>query len=108
QAAVEAGVGSIMLNSGLINGEPVHASKFLLTDLLKGELQFEGVIVTDWLDIENLYRRDKVAKSSKEAVRMAINAGVDMSMIPYNYDFCDYLVELVNEGAVPMQRIDDA
>lgn len=107
-AAIKAGVGSIMLNSGLINGEPVHASKFLLTDLLKEELQFEGVIITDWLDIENLFRRDKVAKSSKEAVRMAINAGVDMSMIPYNYDFCNYLVELVNEGAVPMQRIDDA
>lgn len=108
QAAIEAGATSIMVNSGLINGEPVHASHFLLTELLKKELNFDGVIVTDWMDIENLYSRDRVAVSRKDAVRLAINAGVDMSMIPYNYDFCDFLIELVNEGAVPMSRIDDA
>lgn len=108
QAAVEAGIGSVMVNSGLINGIPVHASHYYLTDLLKNELNFKGVIVTDWMDIENLYKRDKFAVSSKDAVRLAINAGIDMAMIPYNYDFCDHLIELVNEGAVPMSRIDDA
>jgi len=108
QAAVEAGIGSVMVNSGLINGIPVHASHYYLTDLLKNELNFKGVIVTDWMDIENLYKRDKFAVSSKDAVRLAINAGIDMAMIPYNYDFCDHLIELVNEGAVSMERIDDA
>jgi beta-glucosidase len=108
QAAVDAGLASIMVNSGLINGEPVHASHHLLTDLLKNELGFEGVVVTDWNDIENLYRRDRVAASPKDAVRMAIHAGIDMSMIPYDFLFCDYLIELVKEGAVPMSRIDDA
>ena len=108
QAAVEAGVGSIMVNSGLINGIPVHASHYYLTTLLKEELNFKGMIVTDWMDIENLHKRDRFAVSLKDAVRLAINAGIDMAMIPYNYEFCDFLVELVNEGAVPMSRIDDA
>ncbi|MGQ1946389.1 glycoside hydrolase family 3 N-terminal domain-containing protein [Geofilum sp. OHC36d9] len=108
KAAVDAGVRSVMANSGLINGVPVHSSKKLLTDLLKGELGFTGFIVTDWKDIENIHDRDHVAKDQKEAVKLAINAGIDMSMIPYNFDFCDYLVELVNEGEVPMSRIDDA
>ena len=108
QAAVEAGIGSVMVNSGLINGIPVHASHYYLTDLLKNESNFKGVIVTDWMDIENLYKRDRFAVSSKDAVRLAINAGIDMAMIPYNYDFCDHLIELVNEGAVSMERIDDA
>jgi len=108
KAAVDAGVHSIMVNSGLINGVPVHASKKMLTDILKDELGFTGVIVTDWKDIENIHERDLVASTQKEAVKLAINAGIDMSMIPYNFDFCDYLVELVNEGEVPMSRIDDA
>ncbi len=108
KAAVDAGLASVMVNSGLINGEPVHASKRLLTDLLKNELGFTGVIVTDWNDIENLYRRDRIASSPKEAVAMAINAGIDMSMIPYDFKFCDYLIALVREGNVPMARIDDA
>lgn len=108
QAAVEAGLASIMVNSGLINGEPVHASHSLLTDLLKNELGFDGVVISDWNDIESLYRRDKVAISSKDAVRLAINAGIDMSMIPYDFKFCDYLIELVKEGAVPIERVDDA
>jgi beta-glucosidase len=108
QAAVEAGVGSIMVNSGLVNGIPVHASHYYLTTLLKEELNFKGMIVTDWMDIENLHKRDRFAVSLKDAVRLAINAGIDMAMIPYNYEFCDFLVELVNEGAVPMSRIDDA
>jgi len=108
QAAVNAGISSFMANSGLINGIPVHASHYLLTDLLKTELGFKGVIVTDWMDIENLYKRDRIATSSKDAVRMAVNAGIDMAMIPYNFEFCKNLIELVNEGAVPMSRIDDA
>ena len=108
QAAVEAGISSVMVNSGLINGIPVHSSHYLLTDLLKKELGFKGVIVTDWMDIENLYKRDRVAVSSKDAVRLAINAGIDMAMIPYNFDFCDNLIALVHEGAIPMERIDDA
>jgi len=108
QAAIDAGARSIMINSGLINGVPVHANVEILTQLLRNEMGFDGMIVTDWLDIENLHRRDKVAKTQKEAVKMAINAGIDMSMVPYNFDFCDHLIELVNEGEVPMERIDDA
>lgn len=108
EAAVKAGALTLMANSGLINGVPVHASHRLLTKLLKEEMGFTGFVVTDWQDIENIYTRDHVASSEKEAVKLAINAGVDMSMIPYNFDFCDYLVELVNEGEVPVWRIDDA
>jgi beta-glucosidase len=108
KALVDAKVATIMVNSGLINGVPVHSSHFLLTELLKGELGFDGFVVTDWGDIENIYIRDKVARSSKEAVKIAINAGIDMSMIPYDLNFCTYLIELVNEGEVPVSRIDDA
>ncbi len=108
QKAVAQGAATVMVNSGVINGTPVHANYNLLTTLLKKEMGFEGLVVTDWADIENLHNRDKVAKTQKEAVKMSINAGVDMSMIPYNFAFCDYLIELVNEGEVPMSRIDDA
>ena len=108
QAAVEAGTHTIMVNSGIINGIPVHASYELLTSVLKEELGFTGLLLTDWWDIENLHTRDRIASTSKEAVKLAINAGIDMAMIPYNLDFCDYLIELVNEGEVPMSRIDDA
>jgi beta-glucosidase len=108
KAAMDAGAHAVMVNSGQVNGVPVHASYELLTTLLKDELGFKGVVVTDWADIENLHNRDKVATSHKEAVKMSINAGVDMSMIPYNFRFCDYLIELVKEGEVPMSRIDDA
>jgi beta-glucosidase len=108
KAAIEAGAKSIMVNSGIINGESIHASHRILTDLLKKELKFEGVVVTDWADIENLYKRDKIAATPKEAVKLAINAGIDMSMVPYSTDFCDYLVQLVKEGEVATSRIDDA
>lgn len=108
KAAIEAGAHTVMINSGLINGTPVHANGQIINDLLKGELGFKGVVVTDWKDIDNLYSRDKVAATPKEAVKLAINAGIDMAMIPYDYDFCKYLVELVKEGEVPMSRIDDA
>jgi beta-glucosidase len=106
--AVKAGALSVMVNSAAINGEPVHASYHILTDILKNELQFDGVIVTDWQDINNLYARDRIAKDDKEAIMLSINAGVDMAMIPYDTAFCGYLKELVQEKKVPMSRIDDA
>lgn len=109
KAAIDAGAKTIMVNSGLINGVPVHANPKILTDLLKKELGFKGLVVTDWGDIENLYQRDRVAKDNKDAVMIAINAGIDMSMVAYNYEpFCDDLVALVKEGKVSMDRIDDA
>ena len=108
KAAIEAGALTIMANSGSINGMPVHASYELLTQWLKKDLNWDGMIVTDWADINNLYTREKVAKDKKEAIKIAINAGIDMSMDPYNWDFCPLLKELVEEGEVPMSRIDDA
>ena len=109
KAAVKAGAQTIMINSGLVNGVPMHANKDVLTGTLKEQLGFQGLVVTDWGDIENLYRRDHYASSDKDAIRLAINAGIDMSMVPYQYEtFCNGLVELVNEGSVSMARIDDA
>ncbi|UII29550.1 glycoside hydrolase family 3 C-terminal domain-containing protein [Fulvivirga maritima] len=109
KAAIEAGAHTIMINSGIINGVPVHANYELLTKLLKEELGFKGLVVTDWADIENLQRRDRIAETNKDAVMLAINAGIDMSMIPYQYEpFCNDLVALVKEGKVSMERIDDA
>jgi beta-glucosidase len=109
KAAIDAGAHTIMINSGLVNGMPVHANYDILTTLLRKELGFKGLIVTDWGDIENLYNRDRVAASNKEAVMMAINAGIDMSMIAYQYEpFCDDLIALVKEGKVKQSRIDDA
>jgi len=108
KAGVEAGALTVMVNSGEINGIPTHINKYLLNDILKDELGFEGFTVSDWSDIEYLHTRHKVAANHKEAVKMAINAGLDMSMVPYNFHFADYLIELVNEGEVPMSRIDDA
>lgn len=109
QAAIDAGVHSVMINSGSINGEAVHGSYKYLTTLLKDKMGFKGMVVTDWQDIENLYTRERSASSHKDAIRQAINAGIDMSMIPYDYKrFCDALTELVNDGEVPMSRIDDA
>jgi beta-glucosidase len=106
--AVRAGALTVMVNSGSINGEPVHASYKLLTEWLKESLNWDGMIVTDWADIDNLWRREKVAKDKKEAIKIAINAGIDMSMDPYDLRFCTLLKELVEEGEVPMSRIDDA
>ena len=109
KAAIEAGAQTIMINSGVINGVPVHASYDILTKLLKDELGFKGLVVTDWADIENLHKRDRMAASDKEAIVLAINAGIDMSMIPYQYEvFCDNLIALVKEGKVKQERIDDA
>ena len=106
--AVEAGVQTAMVNSGDINGIPAHASSFVLKDLLKEELQFDGLVVSDWMDIRYLHTRHKIASTQKEAVRMAVNAGIDMSMVPDNYHFAEYLVELVEEGKVSEERINDA
>lgn len=105
---VQAGALTLMVNSSSNKGMPFHANHELLTEWLKEDLNWDGMIVTDWADIDNLYTRERIATSRKDAVRLAINAGVDMSMIPYDWQFCNYLVELVNEGAVPMSRIDDA
>lgn len=108
RAAIKAGALTIMVNSGSINGVPVHASWEYLTKWLKQDLQWDGMIITDWADINNLYTREKVAKDKKDAIRLAINAGIDMSMDPYSVDFCVYLKELVEEGKVSQERIDDA
>ena len=107
-AAVKAGASTIMINSGEINGEPVHASKYLLTTVLRKELGFQGMIVTDWEDIIRLHTRHNVATSPRQAVAMAINAGIDMSMVPGDFSFYDLLLEAVKKGEVPMSRIDDA
>lgn len=109
KAAIEVGSESVMINSGIINGVSVHASYDMLTRLLKKELKFEGVVVSDWMDIINLHTRDKIASNNKEAIKIAVNAGIDMSMIPYEYEqFCVDLVALVEEGEVKESRIDDA
>ncbi len=107
-AAVRAGALSVMVNSGVDNCMPFHANRELLTEWLKEDLNWDGMIVTDWADINNLCTRDHIAATKKEAVKIAINAGIDMSMVPYEVSFCDYLKELVQEGEVPMSRIDDA
>ena len=104
----KAGALSLMVNSAMNNGLPFHANYELLTGWLKEGLNWDGMIVTDWADINNLYTRDHIAKDKKEAIKLAINAGIDMSMDPYSWDFCILLKELVEEGEVPMSRIDDA
>ena len=108
KAAFQAGALTLMVNSGSINGVPVHASYEYLTKWVKEDLGWDGMIVTDWADINNLFQREHVAKDKKDAIRLAINAGVDMSMDPYSVDFCILLKELVQEGKVSQERIDDA
>ena len=108
QAAIEAGAHSIMVNSGEVNGVPVHASHYLLTDVLRNELGFRGLVVSDWEDIKKLVTQHRVASTEKEATRLAIMAGIDMSMVPSDYSFSDDLIALVKEGSVPQARIDEA
>jgi len=108
RSAILAGVLSLMVNSGVNNGVPFHANHKYLTNWLKEELAWDGMIVTDWADINNLCTRDHVAATKKDAIRLAINAGIDMSMVPYEVEFCDLLRELVDEGLVSQSRIDDA
>ena len=106
--AMQAGALSIMVNSGSNNGMPFHCNTELLTKWVKEELNWDGMIVTDWADINNLYTRERVASSRKEAVKLAINVGIDMAMVPYDCQFALDLIELVKEGEVPMERVDDA
>ena len=106
--ALRAGALTFMVNSASINGTPVHCNPVLLTQWLKDETGWDGMIVTDWADINNLYTREKVAADMRGAVKLAINAGIDMSMVPYSCDFCETLKSLVEDGEVPMSRIDDA
>lgn len=105
---VEAGALSVMVNSSNNNGMPFHCNRKVLTEWLKEGLDWDGMVITDWADIDNIWKRDHVAANKKEAICMAINAGIDMSMDPYDTGFCTLLEELVNEGKVPMSRIDDA
>lgn len=107
-AGLQAGALTVMVNSASVNGMPMHANKDILTGWLKEETGWDGVLITDWADINNLYTREMVAKDKKDAIRIAINAGIDMIMEPYSCDACGYLIELVKEGKIPMSRIDDA
>ena len=107
-AGLQAGALTVMVNSASVNGMPMHANKEILTGWLKEETGWDGVLITDWADINNLYTREMVAKDKKDALCIAINAGIDMIMEPYSCDACGYLIELVKEGKIPMSRIDDA
>ncbi len=108
EKAIAAGARSIMVNSGEMSGEPVHANYHLLTEILRNELKFEGVLVTDWEDIYRLHTNHRVAKDQREAVKLAILAGIDMSMIPNDFGFIDLLIELVKSGEVPESRINES
>ena len=107
-AGIQAGALTVMVNSASVNGMPMHANKDILTGWLKEETGWDGVLITDWADINNLYTREMVAKDKKDALRIAINAGIDMIMEPYSCDACGYLIQLVKEGKISMSRIDDA
>lgn len=107
-AGLQAGALTVMVNSASVNGMPMHANKEFLTGWLKEQTGWDGVLVTDWADINNLYTREMIAKDKKDALRIAINAGIDMIMEPYSCDACGYLIELVKDGKIPMSRIDDA
>jgi beta-glucosidase len=106
--SLKAGAHTVILNSAEINGEPIHASKYWITDVLRGELGFDGVILSDWRDIEKLYYLHHVAASYKEAVKMAIDAGIDLNMVPYDNRYMDLLIDLVNEGQISMDRINQS
>lgn len=106
--AIKAGARTLMVNSSEINGVPVHASKYLLTDVLRKELKFDGIVISDWQDVNFLHTRHHVAATEKDAVELAVNAGIDMCIVPYDYSFCNYLVKLVHEGKVTISRIDES
>ncbi len=108
RAAIDQGALTVMINSGSVNGIPGHADRYLITDVLKGELGLKGFVISDWEDVGRLASMHRVAHDSKEAARIAVMAGVDMSMVPYDASFARHIVELVNEGEIPMSRIDDA
>ncbi len=108
KSAIDAGASTVMINSGTVNGMPVHANKYLLTTVLREQFGFEGLAVSDWEDIIRLHTKHRIAKTPKEAVKIAVNAGIDMSMVPHDFSFADYLIELVKEGEVSKERIDEA
>ena len=109
EAAVLAGAQTVMVNSGEVNGKPGHANSFYINDILKGEMNFQGFVVSDWEDIKRLYTRDRVARSAEEAVRMAVMAGLDMSMVPYDFSFFDECVKLTQKDDQPFKnRVNDA
>ena len=108
KAAVDAGAHTLMVNSAEVNGTPVHASKYLLTDVLRKELDFKGVVISDWEDIKKLHERHRVAESFKEAAGLAVNAGIDMCIVPFDYSFYNDVIALVKEGKISQARIDEA
>ena len=105
QEAVNSGAKTLMVNSGEVNGVPVHANKYLLTDVLRGELGYKGMIISDWQDILKMHERHQVAATNKEAVYLAINAGIDMCIVPFDFSFTDDLIALVKEGKISEERI---
>jgi beta-glucosidase len=106
--AVKAGSRTLMVNSSEINGVPIHSSKYLLTDVLRKELKFDGIVISDWMDVSYLHTRHHVAATEKDAVALAVNAGIDMCIVPYDYSFYNYLIQNVHEGKVPISRIDES
>jgi beta-glucosidase len=108
KAAINAGAKTIMINSGEVNGIPTHGNRYLLTDVLRTELGFKGLVVSDWEDVIRLHSTHNVAKTPQEAVKMAVMAGVDMSMVPMDFSFYYHLVALIKAGEVPISRIDEA
>ena len=106
--AVRSGSRTLMVNSSEINGVPIHASKYLLTDVLRKELKFDGIVISDWMDVRYLHTRHHVAATEKDAVALAVNAGIDMCIVPYDYTFYNYLIQSVHEGKVPMSRINES
>ena len=108
EAGVKAGSPTIMVNSAEVDGIPGHANYRYLNTILRGEMGFKGFTISDWEDIKRLYTRDKLAATEKEAVKMAVLAGIDMSMVPYDFSFYELLLELVKAGEVPLSRIDEA
>jgi beta-glucosidase len=108
EAAVSAGASTIMINSASINGMPLHANCHLLTDVLRGQFGFEGLVVSDWEDVVRLHTRHRIAETPREAVRMAVEAGLDMSMVPHDFSFAEHLVDLVRSGAITEARLDES
>jgi len=105
KAAVDAGAHTLMVNSGEVNGMPLHASKYWLTDVLRGELNFKGVIISDWEDVKKLYDRHRICENNKEAVFLSINAGIDLCIVPFDYSFSNDIIALVKEGRITEERI---
>jgi beta-glucosidase len=108
KAAIDSGAMSIMISSNSVNGVPCHSNHFYLTDILKGELGFKGIVVSDFSDVEFLMAAHLTAANMREATKQSINAGLDMAMNPYDAKIADIIIDLVKSGEIPMSRIDDA